>query len=711
VVSADAYVLGIDVGTTFSAAAVNRGGRIEAVSLGSVAQAIPSVVAVRTSGEEVLVGEPAETRALSEPDRSAKQFKRRVGDDVPIVLGGVPYGAEALTAYVIRFIVDLVTEREGGPPTSVVLTYPANWSAFKREILAEAARLAGLRHADLLAEPQAAAIAYAARERVADGAVLAVYDFGGGTFDVALLRRTGDGFELLGQPGGMDRLGGIDFDQAVFAHADVSVDGAASRAADDPSAHRALARLRADCVTAKQQLSTDTDAIIPVMLPAVQTEVRITRDEFEAMIEPRVRETIEVLERTVADAGLQLDEVGSVLLVGGSSHIPLVADMVREKTGRPVAVDAHPKLTIATGAAIWGYDRPMGAAGAPSSVETAPPVPLPAPPPPPRSPTPGTGVAPPLPPPPAPWPPTPSAGVALPPPAEVVPAIASAAAAPVVPAPAPVPERELPTARTGLGCLTAFVAVAAGALGIASEALWWAWSELGFVNRGTMAGLVVEGVILLVAAVIIVSRRRTTVTGAVLVLGTAAALYGSLFLPFSETASNFHGDLLVKSAITAAGFGAALVAVLLALAMIGRERALRWRWSRLARPAGLGALVAAVVIAYVNTSWRTWGVLSLLRFADPLSGSGLVMASVVGGWLVVVSVVVGPRRIRHWCLVAAVIAQSVVVGQADLAWIGGFRSGWKIQALVAAWPVLVVEVVLVLRSWRRTNREAVPIGS
>jgi actin-like ATPase involved in cell morphogenesis len=349
-----AYVVGIDLGTTFSAAAIWRDGRAEMVSLGSRGAAIPSVVVLHVHGD-VLVGEAAEHRALSEPTRTAREFKRRLGDPVPIVLGGTPYGAEALTAHLLRAIYDQVVEQHGEAPDAIVLTHPANYGPYKLDLLREAVRLADVGSVTFVSEPEAAAVEYAQRERLDAGQVVAVYDFGGGTFDAAVLRKTAEGFEVLGTPEGMDRVGGIDFDQAVFSHVDASLGGLVSEVdTSEPTALAALARLRDDCRAAKEALSTDTDTAIPVMLPNVQTEVRLTRPEFEAMIAPRVTETIAALERAIRSAGVASDEVTKVLLVGGTSRIPLVAEMIREATGLPVAVDAHPKFAIALGAATAG---------------------------------------------------------------------------------------------------------------------------------------------------------------------------------------------------------------------------------------------------------------------------------------------------------------------------------------------------------------------
>jgi len=120
------YSLGIDLGTTYSAAAIMDGGRAEVFTLGTVAPAIPSVVVLREDGE-VLVGEAAERRSIVEPTRTGREFKRRLGDPAPLVLGGTPYGAEALMARLLRFIVDEVAKRQGAAPERIVITHPANF--------------------------------------------------------------------------------------------------------------------------------------------------------------------------------------------------------------------------------------------------------------------------------------------------------------------------------------------------------------------------------------------------------------------------------------------------------------------------------------------------------------------------------------------------------------------------------------------------------
>ena len=346
------YVLGVDLGTTFSAAAIDVNGRSEIFQLGSRSAVIPSVVLLRADGA-TLTGESAERRAVTEPARTAREFKRRLGDPTPMILGGTPYGAESVLSVLLKAIIDQVREQRGEDPSLVCITHPASYGPYKLDLLQQAVRQAGVSEAMYLTEPEAAALHYASQERLEAGAVVAVYDFGGGTFDAAVLRKTADGFELLGQPEGMERLGGIDFDEAIFQHVVRSLGGRVEELDPHSSVTQAgVARLREECQSAKEAVSSDTEAVIPVLLPNVQTEIRITRSEFEDIIGPRIRETVAVLERSVRSAGLKMEDVDRILLVGGTSRIPLVSATVRDISGRPVAVDTHPKHAIALGAAL-----------------------------------------------------------------------------------------------------------------------------------------------------------------------------------------------------------------------------------------------------------------------------------------------------------------------------------------------------------------------
>jgi actin-like ATPase involved in cell morphogenesis len=395
------YALGIDLGTTFTAAATWRDGHAEVAPLGSRAAAIPSVVLLRDD-ETFVTGETANRRGLSEPQRLAREFKRRLGDPTPIMLGGVPHSAEALMARLLRAVVDDVAGREGGLPSTVCISHPANWGPYKTDLLRHAVRMADIEQpVTYTTEPEAAAAFYARQQRIEPGAVVAVYDLGGGTFDAAVLRKTATGFEILGQPEGIERLGGIDFDAAVFNHVRDRVDGKlAELDEDDPAVVAAVARLREECTGAKEALSSDTEASIPVLLPHLAAEVRLTRTELEAMVRPALHDTIAALRRALRSAGVAAAQLHSVLLVGGSSRMPIVAQLVGAELGRPVAVDAHPKHAVALGAA-WlaggGRDPQPGRVVATATVIAPPLRPLRTDQPPPPLPTNGTAPLPSLP--------------------------------------------------------------------------------------------------------------------------------------------------------------------------------------------------------------------------------------------------------------------------------------------------------------------------
>jgi actin-like ATPase involved in cell morphogenesis len=345
-------VLGVDLGTTFTAAAIQRGDKPEIVQLGGRSSSIPSVIWLGEDGQ-LLVGEPAERHSLTDPNRVVREFKRRVGDPVPLLVGGAPYSAETLMSRLLRWVVESVSRSEGAKPERVAVTYPANWGPYKRELLDQALSMAELTGVVILTEPVAAASYYASTEKLEVGGLIAAYDLGGGTFDSAILQRRDGGFELLGTPEGIERLGGIDFDEAIFEHLlQMAGDPLGELDHSDPGVLAAVAHLRQEAVAAKEGLSVETDVSVPILLPNRNTQVRLTRAEFEEMVRPRLADTVAALRRSLKSAGLEPPALRAVLLVGGSSRIPLVAQAISAALGRPVAVDAHPKNAVALGAAL-----------------------------------------------------------------------------------------------------------------------------------------------------------------------------------------------------------------------------------------------------------------------------------------------------------------------------------------------------------------------
>lgn len=362
------YALGVDLGTTFTAAATANGAGPTMIGLGNRALQVPSVLFL--DADQFLVGESAERRGAVEPDRLAREFKRRLGDHVPLLVGGAPFSAELLTARLLSWVITTTSERMGEPPESVVLTHPANWGPFKMEVFRQVSTLADVRNVSWIPEPVAAAAQYASRARVEVGEKLAIYDLGGGTFDVCIVEKTDDGFRMLGNPDGVEHLGGTDLDHALFERVMASLsDRLQDLDPDDPELAVGLSRLRRDCVDAKEALSSDVTAVIPVALPGLSTSVRITRSEFEELIRPSLLETLAATRRGLSSADIQPSELAGVVLIGGSSRIPLVGEMLQHEFGVPAALDTHPKHDVALGAVrLSTHDH---AAGSPTAAASA----------------------------------------------------------------------------------------------------------------------------------------------------------------------------------------------------------------------------------------------------------------------------------------------------------------------------------------------------
>jgi actin-like ATPase involved in cell morphogenesis len=392
------YQVGIDLGTTHAMAAVCRsGGAAEVVPLDRRGGAVPAALYLGADGA-FLVGEAAERRALSDPGRVVRELTRRVGDPTPVLVGRTPVPGDELAARFVARLVEDVARREGGVAARVAVTHPVGWGAHKVGSLRAALAGQGLASAVLVAEPRAAVAGYASGGRLPVGGLVAVYDLGGGSFDASVVRRTPSGVELVGTPEGVERLGGVDFDELVFEHVRDAL-GPAWEDLDpaDPEVLAAVADLRRECTAAKEALSQDTEVLVRVALPGVRTEVRLGRAEFEERIRPAVAETVEATRRVIDSAGVAPADLAALLLVGGSSRIPLVVQMVSAAFGRGVAVDVDPKAVVALGAALLARGgpaprapqavspRPAGAerrpapAGAPAPARPAPAGRLPAP--------------------------------------------------------------------------------------------------------------------------------------------------------------------------------------------------------------------------------------------------------------------------------------------------------------------------------------------
>ena len=380
------YWLGIDLGTTYTAAALYRPAVDElethVVPLGSRSPAVPSVLFLAQDGS-LVVGEAAERHALTDPDRVVREFKRRIGDEIPLLVGGVPWQAHELAGVLVRWVWQRVNQREGELPEGVALTCPASWGPHKTSLFEQAVRatrigeMTRLGRAELLSEPQAAAIGYASREPVEVGAHLAVYDLGGVAFNAAVVRKDSPtAFTVLGRPEGIDRLGGVTFDEMLFEHVCAAAGVPLTKIdPDDPDIVPEVARLRRECTEAKEALSVDTDTTIPVALGGVRQRVRLTRAEFEEMIRPDLDRTIEALHRALESAAVDGTQLDAILLVGGSSRIPLVSQLISAEFGQAPAIDTDPKTTVAVGAARFLAPAPVPSEDSPDTHFQLPAVP------------------------------------------------------------------------------------------------------------------------------------------------------------------------------------------------------------------------------------------------------------------------------------------------------------------------------------------------
>ncbi len=345
------YELGVDLGATTVAAAVTADSRAQMVDLGAAAATVPAVVFLEDDGS-LVAGEAAARRAAEHPARAGRELTRRLGRPAPVRLGDTPYPPETLLGALLQHVVARVAETAGGKPDRVLLTHPAHWTPGRLAAFTEAARGAGLPEVRTATTAEAVATHYATTGRIAEGDTVAVYDLGGDSFSAAVLRCTPTGVEPLGQPEGIERLGGGTFDEAILSHVNRATDGPlAGLDRRDPEHAAAVAGLRRSCALAKQELSVKDATTIRVLLPNRQADVAVTRAEFEQMIRTSIETTIGALLKALQSAEVEPRELTAVLLVGGSSQIPLVARMVSEVLARPIMLDPDPKRPVTLGAA------------------------------------------------------------------------------------------------------------------------------------------------------------------------------------------------------------------------------------------------------------------------------------------------------------------------------------------------------------------------
>ncbi len=348
-------ILSVDLGTSNTVAVLSAHGMPPRVVEVDGSANMPSAVFATEEGT-IMVGRDAERRARLDPTRFEPNPKRRIDEQTLLLGTDVVPVTDALAAILRRVLEETSRQLGGEQPDEVRLTHPAQWGQTRRNVLMSAARLAGMGQNILLVpEPVAAAAHFASfpGKSLAPGQALAVYDLGAGTFDVAVVGATQNGFTVLAEDGLPD-LGGLDVDQALMVHVGREVSHS------DPQRWQRLLRpestgdrrtrraLQEDVKAAKEALSRHPQTEVP--MPEPFKDVLVTRGELEGLVRPAMLRSVELLSRTLRSSGLSPDRLAGIYLVGGSSRLPLVGTMIAEKLGVvPGSLD-QPETAVALGA-------------------------------------------------------------------------------------------------------------------------------------------------------------------------------------------------------------------------------------------------------------------------------------------------------------------------------------------------------------------------
>jgi molecular chaperone DnaK len=345
-------VIGIDLGTTNSCMAIMEGGRSTVIPNAEGGRTTPSVVAFTKDGER-LVGSAAKRQAITNPERTIQSIKRKMGTSEKVTIGDKTYSPQEISAMILQKLKVDAEQYLGEKITKAVITVPAYFNDAQRQATKDAGKIAGLEVLRIINEPTASALAYGI-DREEEATVL-VYDLGGGTFDVSILQ-LGDGVFEVKATAGINRLGGDDFDKRIV---DYLVDEFRKKEGIDLRKDRvAMQRLRDAAENAKIELSTVQKTNIN--LPYITTtesgpkflDIDLTRAKFESLIADLVDSTIGPVKQALADAKLSQEDIDHVLLVGGSTRVPLVQETVRKILNKEPDKGINPDECVALGAAI-----------------------------------------------------------------------------------------------------------------------------------------------------------------------------------------------------------------------------------------------------------------------------------------------------------------------------------------------------------------------
>ncbi|MGI5976862.1 MAG: molecular chaperone DnaK [Candidatus Limivicinus sp.] len=347
-------IIGIDLGTTNSCVAVMEGGESTVIANAEGARTTPSVVAFAKTGER-MVGQVAKRQAITNPDRTISSIKREMGSSFKVNIDNKAYTPQEISAMILQKLKADAEAYLGGTVSEAVITVPAYFTDAQRQATKDAGKIAGLDVKRIINEPTAAALAYGL-DKENDQKIM-VYDLGGGTFDVSILE-IGDGVIDVLATAGNNRLGGDDFDECITKYL---VDEFKKTEGVDLSSDKvAMQRLREAAEKAKVELSGVTSSNIN--LPYITADatgpkhmdITLSRAKFNELTHHLVEKTMGPVKQALSDSGLQPSDITKVLLVGGSSRIPAVQDMVKSLVGKEGFKGINPDECVALGAAIQG---------------------------------------------------------------------------------------------------------------------------------------------------------------------------------------------------------------------------------------------------------------------------------------------------------------------------------------------------------------------
>ncbi|MFC4508202.1 MULTISPECIES: molecular chaperone DnaK [Streptomyces] len=348
-----ARAVGIDLGTTNSVVSVLEGGEPTVITNAEGARTTPSVVAFAKNGE-VLVGEVAKRQAVTNVDRTIRSVKRHMGTDWKIELDGKPFNPQQISAFILQKLKRDAESYLGEKVTDAVITVPAYFNDSERQATKEAGEIAGLNVLRIVNEPTAAALAYGLDKK--DEQIILVFDLGGGTFDVSLLE-IGDGVVEVKATNGDNHLGGDDWDQRVMDY--LVKQFQAGHGVDLSKDKMALQRLREAAEKAKIELSSSTETSINLPYITASAEgplhldEKLTRAQFQQLTADLLERCKTPFHNVIKDAGISLAEIDHVVLVGGSTRMPAVAEIVKELTGgKDANKGVNPDEVVAIGASL-----------------------------------------------------------------------------------------------------------------------------------------------------------------------------------------------------------------------------------------------------------------------------------------------------------------------------------------------------------------------